>query len=113
MFTNEQKVILTLTKKYFEKIKLKIELFSVFSDVHLIVLIGITFFLIFLKYYGQSAVAFCLLITSFAIQWSIISNGILRGIVSGSWPVQLNMEKCVSIQFLTIFLLIKLFLQFF
>jgi len=74
-------------------------LYPLFSDVHLIVLIGITFFLIFLKYYGQSAVAFCLLITSFAIQWSIISNGILRGIVSGSWPVQLNMENFFEADF--------------
>ena len=47
----------------------------VFQDVHVMIFIGFGFLMTFLKRYGLSAISLNMLISAFAIQWTILVSG--------------------------------------
>ena len=49
-----------------------------FQDVHVMIFIGFGFLMTFLKRYGLSAISLNMLISSFAIQWTILLSGFLH-----------------------------------
>ena len=46
-----------------------------FQDVHVMIFIGFGFLMTFLKRYGLSAISLNMLISAFAIQWTILVSG--------------------------------------
>merc|ERR1719510_185768 len=51
------------------------KIYPMFQDVHVMIFIGFGFLMTFLKRYGLSAVSLNMLISAFAIQWTILVSG--------------------------------------
>merc|ERR1712142_181765 len=51
------------------------ELYPMFQDVHVMMLIGFGFLMTFLKRHGFGSVGFNFLLTAYVIQWSLLLNG--------------------------------------
>ena len=49
---------------------------AVFQDVHVMIFVGFGFLMTFMRRYGYGSVGFNMLLASFAIQWSTITNGL-------------------------------------
>ena len=55
-------------------------LYPFYQDVHVMIFIGFGFLMTFLKKYTFSSVGFNFLIATFAIQWSMIVNGVVHSL---------------------------------
>merc|ERR1712142_752926 len=68
------------------------ELYPMFQDVHVMMLIGFGFLMTFLKRHGFGSVGFNFLLTAYVIQWSLLLNGFFENI-GGEQIIHLKLEK--------------------
>merc|ERR1712096_60885 len=69
------------------------ELYPMFQDVHVMMLIGFGFLMTFLKRHGFGSVGFNFLLTAYVIQWSLLLNGFFENIGKDSSIISLKLEK--------------------
>jgi ammonium transporter Rh len=73
-----------------------------YQDVHVMIFIGFGFLMTFLKKYGFSSVGYNFLISCLAIQWAMVSNGLLHyvaGHSDGFSKIQLGIVDLVRADF--------------
>ncbi len=59
--------------------------YSFYTDIALLVLVGLGFLLTFLVKYAYSALGFTLLLTAFTLQWTILVVGFFRQVIVGTY----------------------------
>ena len=76
-------------------------LYPFYQDVHVMIFIGFGFLMTFLKKYTFSSVGFNFLIAAFAIQWSMIVNGVVHSIYEGhgDQPISLSITTLITSDF--------------
>ena len=72
-----------------------------YQDVHVMIFIGFGFLMTFLKKYTFSSVGLNFLIAAFAIQWSMIVNGVIHNMYAGhmSEKIPLGIENLITSDF--------------
>lgn len=84
--------------------------YSMFQDVHVMILIGFGFLMTFLKSYGYSAITFNFLVSVFCLQWGILTCGffaIVFGAESGD-KITLHLSRLLDGDFAAGSMLISL-----
>ena len=75
-------------------------LYTVYQDVHVMILVGFGFLMTFLSKYGFSSVGFNFMISAFVIQFAIITNGIWHMAYDSHWQkIHLNIETMITADF--------------
>merc|ERR1712142_484844 len=74
------------------------ELYPMFQDVHVMMLIGFGFLMTFLKRHGFGSVGFNFLLTAYVIQWSLLLNGFFENI-GKEQIIHLKLEKFLHADF--------------
>ena len=76
-------------------------LYPFYQDVHVMIFIGFGFLMTFLKKYTFSSVGLNFLIATFAIQWSMIVNGVVHSIYEGhgDQPIALSITTLITSDF--------------
>jgi len=82
------------------------ELYPLFQDVHVMMLVGIGFLLSFLKRHGYGSLGFDFLLTCYVIQWSLLVNGWF-GNVGGDGTIKLSLESFLHADFTVATILIS------
>merc|ERR1712072_1618556 len=69
-----------------------------FQDVHVMIFIGFGFLMTFLKKFSFSSVGLNFIISAFAIQWSMIVNGVIHNIYEGhaSQKISLGITNLIT-----------------
>lgn len=77
--------------------------YSMYQDVHVMILIGFGFLMTAVPSYSVSALAWTLLLTSICIPTSILTNGWLHMLVSGHWErvIHVNLHSLIMGDFAT------------
>jgi len=74
--------------------------YPVYQDVHVMILIGFGFLMTFLARYGFGAVGFNFMISAFAIQWAILTNGFWHNVLNNHWSsIQLEITSLITADF--------------
>ena len=71
-----------------------ITFFSVYPDVHVMMLIGFGFLMTFLQRHGFGSIGFNFLLTCYVIEWSTLVNGWFRMIDTNEYKILLNVKRC-------------------
>ena len=76
-------------------------LYPFYQDVHVMIFIGFGFLMTFLKKYTFSSVGYNFLIAAFAIQWSMIVNGLVHAGYEGHLdaPISLSITTLITSDF--------------
>jgi len=74
-------------------------LYSMYQDVHVMMLVGFGFLMTFLKRYGLSSVGFNFLLTCFVIQWSLLVNGWFESFGKDETVISLNLLSFLKADF--------------
>jgi len=83
------------------------ELYPLFQDVHVMMLVGIGFLLSFLKRHGYGSLGFNFLLTCYVIQWALLVNGWFGNIGTGSGMIQLSLKSFLHADFTVATILIS------
>jgi len=82
------------------------ELYPMFQDVHVMMLIGFGFLMTFLKRHGFGSVGFNFLLTVYVIQWALLINGWFEKAGTGE-KIQLKLENFLHADFAVAAILIS------
>uniref|UniRef100_A0A8C5E0R0 Ammonium transporter Rh type A n=1 Tax=Gouania willdenowi TaxID=441366 RepID=A0A8C5E0R0_GOUWI len=82
----------------------RMDLYPMFQDVHVMIFIGFGFLMTFLKRYGFSSVGINLLLAAFGLQWGLLMQGIW-GMDGGK--IKINIFKIINADFSTATVLIS------
>jgi len=83
------------------------ELYPMFQDVHVMMLIGFGFLMTFLKRHGFGSVGFNFLLTVYVIQWALLVNGWFAGIGGDGGKIQLSLHSFLHADFAVAAILIS------
>jgi len=83
------------------------ELYPMFQDVHVMMLIGFGFLMTFLKRHGFGSVGFNFLLTVYVIQWALLVNGWFGGIGGDGGKIQLSLHSFLHADFAVAAILIS------
>ncbi|CAK8682981.1 unnamed protein product [Clavelina lepadiformis] len=75
------------------------QLYPMYQDVHVMMLIGFGFLMTFLKRHGFGSVGFNFLLTCYIIEWSTLVNGWFGMITTNKSKIELNLEGLLNADF--------------